>query len=320
MAAQETPTCCGTDAGESRQQRRQRERQERRRPSRQSAAGSGSSQPTSKRQKQRPAPTASGADCPASSSGRSAELPVGAASAAAEAENPGQQLPVAAHPAVLARRGRHRSAEGNSSTTSMSEARPARAKMPSSRSWLSTVFSGRGSRAPPRTHRRRRCPCRRRSLRRTGPGRRRTPRRRKDRARWGRRRPAGTASLPSPIGSDGVTRGCRMRVPSHHAAAPRIEARAVERMRHLADQPLAPRRDRQARVGIQRDDIAHVLRQAGDSPSTARRSCRSAPRSRRFSSCSLPRLRSQPIHLPSPSFHMRRRCSRRKRRRRRRGP
>ena len=31
---------------------------------------------------------------------------------------------------------------GNSSTTSISEARPARAKMPSSRSWLRTAFEG----------------------------------------------------------------------------------------------------------------------------------------------------------------------------------
>ena len=38
-----------------------------------------------------------------------------------------------------------------------------------------------------------------------------------------------------------------------------------------------------------------------------------APRSSRFSSCSLPRLRSQPIQRPSPSFQTRRRWSRRKR-------
>ena len=39
----------------------------------------------------------------------------------------------------------------------------------------------------------------------------------------------------------------------------------------------------------------------------------SAPRSSRFSSCSLPRLRSQPIQRPSPAFQTRRRCSSRKR-------
>jgi len=32
-----------------------------------------------------------------------------------------------------------------------------------------------------------------------------------------------------------------------------------------------------------------------------------APRSSRLSSCNLPRLRSQPIHIPSPSFQIRRR-------------
>ena len=34
-----------------------------------------------------------------------------------------------------------------------------------------------------------------------------------------------------------------------------------------------------------------------------------APRSSRFSSCSLPRLRSQPIHFLSDGFHNRLRCS-----------
>ena len=54
-----------------------------------------------------PAPTATGADCRASSSGRStecADMRRPSAGDAAAAEDPGQQLPVAAHPAMLARR------------------------------------------------------------------------------------------------------------------------------------------------------------------------------------------------------------------------
>ena len=50
----------------------------------------------------------------------------------------GSKLPVAARPAVVARGG-DVVAGGNSSTTSISEARPARANMPSNRSWLSSV-------------------------------------------------------------------------------------------------------------------------------------------------------------------------------------
>ena len=65
-------------------------------------------------------------------------------------------------------------------------------------------------------------------------------------------------SEPSwPIGSDGVTRGCRMRIAFDDPAGAGVEARPVERMRHLADQP-ADRVARQARVGVERDDVADV--------------------------------------------------------------
>ena len=86
-----------------------------------------------------------------------------------------------------------------------------------------------------------------------------------------------------------------------------VEARPVERMRHLADEP-AHRVARQPRVGVERDDVAHIGGHGGRRPSTVRNVVSVAPRSSRLSSCSLPRLRSQPIQRPSPSFHTRRRC------------
>ena len=51
------------------------------------------------------------------------------------AEDPGQQLPVAARPSGAGARRRPRSGAGKSSKSSMSETRPARAKSPSNRSW-----------------------------------------------------------------------------------------------------------------------------------------------------------------------------------------
>ena len=87
------------------------------------------------------------------------------------------------------------------------------------------------------------------------------------------------------------------RVALDDAPARRVEPRPIERMRHLADQ--APHRvARQPRVGIERDDIAHIRRR----PAVADRRRPTkvvsvAPRSSRFSSWSLPRLRSHPIQL-----------------------
>ena len=65
-------------------------------------------------------------------------------------------------------------------------------------------------------------------------------------------------------------------------------------MRHLADQP-ADRVARQARVGVERDDIANVGRRQRRRAVDWMKVVSVAPRSSRFSSCSLPRLRSQPI-------------------------
>jgi len=48
-------------------------------------------------------------------------------------------------------------------------------------------------------------------------------------------------------------------------------------------------------------------------PGRSRKLVSVARRNSRFISCSLPRLRSQPIQLPSPAFHTRRRCSTRTR-------
>ena len=121
--------------------------------------------------------------------------------------------------------------------------------------------------------------------------------------------PAGEArwntDASAPTGKDGVTRGCRMACPSTTRPG-QDPQRAVQRMRHLADQA-ADRIPRQARVGIERDDIAHLTGTAGGLPATGKKPVSAAPRSNRFISCSLPRLRSQPIHTPSASFHTRRR-------------
>ena len=87
----------------------------------------------------------------------------------------------------------------------------------------------------------------------------------------------------------------------------------VERMRHLADQS-ADRFARQPGIGVERDDVAdtgRARREAGRP--IGMKVVSVAPRSSRFNSCSLPRLRSQPIHRPSLSFQTRRRWSSRKR-------
>ena len=70
-------------------------------------------------------------------------------------------------------------------------------------------------------------------------------------------------------------------------------------MRHLADQP-ADGVARQPRIGVERDDVAHVGGASSGVPSTSMKLVSVAPRSSRFSSCSLPRLRSQPIQRASP--------------------
>ena len=141
-----------------------------------------------------PARTACGAGCRASSSGRAP----GRAAAARRrrrraAQDPGQELPVAARPAVLARRRRPRSRTGIPRTSSMSVTSPARAKMPSNRSWLSSAFSGTRPASAPRTRRRRRCPCRCRTFAEEVLVDVRDRRRRRDRCRRARRRCAGRA-------------------------------------------------------------------------------------------------------------------------------
>ena len=88
------------------------------------------------------------------------------------------------------------------------------------------------------------------------------------------------------------------RVTLDHALARRIEARLIERVRHLPDQP-AGGLARQPRVGVERDHVADAGRSDGSAARRWRRSVVSvAPRSSRLNSCSLPRLRSQPIHFP----------------------
>ena len=63
-------------------------------------------------------------------------------------------------------------------------------------------------------------------------------------------------SEPSrPTGSDGRDPRLQHRIAFHDPAGVGVEARPVERMRHLADQP-ADRVARQPRVGVERDDIA----------------------------------------------------------------
>ena len=157
-------------------------------------------------------------------------------------------------------------------------------------------FPARGRRAPPRRHRRRRCPCRRRSLRRTGPGRRRRPRRHRDRCRSALEKTRWNSEPSRPTGSDG--RDPRLQ----HARSPRRPGRASASKRgRLSGCAILPisRADgvaRQPRIGVERDDVADAGGHASARrPPIGMKLVSVAPRSSRFSSCSLPRLRSQPI-------------------------
>ena len=117
-------------------------------------------------------------------------------------EDPGQQLPVAADPAVLARGGHLVVArEAFEELDVGNEARRAR-RGPRRDRGRAACSPAPGRRARARTRPRRRCPCPCRSPRRRGPGRRRTPRRRRGRCRGAPRRRAGRACpSPSPAAS-----------------------------------------------------------------------------------------------------------------------
>ena len=58
-----------------------------------------------------------------------------------------------------------------------------------------------------------------------------------------------------PMDNDGVTRGCSMPWPCDDHTGMRIEIGLVERVRHLSDQPPGGP-DRQARIRVERDDVA----------------------------------------------------------------
>ena len=129
------------------------------------------------------------------------------------AQDPRQQLPIAARPAVLASRGRQ--------VSSPERSRTARRRSPDRRA-RTAPRTGHGSAAycpalvrpaPPRRRRCRRSPCRCRIPRRTGPDTRPTRPPRTGRSRTPPKRAAGTRSPRGP-GSGGVTRGCSTAYPS----------------------------------------------------------------------------------------------------------
>ena len=259
VAAQRDAGMPRHEAGEHRQERRQRERQQdEARPDERRRAG-GRVQPASS------ATSAAGArqrapqiveHLPAADRGR--DSPAGHRRLHA-AEHPRQQLPVAARPAMLARRG-DVVAAGNSSTTSMSDTRPSGRTCPRTDRGSASYCRARGPAARPRRRRRRRCPCRCRSLRRTGPGRRPRPPTNRDRCRSVLEKMRWNSEPSRADRQRGRDARLQHAVALDDAAGRRIETRPVERVRHLADQPLG-RVARQARVGIEGDDIADVGRQ-----------------------------------------------------------
>ena len=115
-----------------------------------------------------------------------------------------------------------------------------------------------------------------------------------------RRRRAGRASRPA-RGQSGRDARLEDAVALDHAAG-----RGSKRGRFsgCASVPISCRAasPRQPRVGVERDDVADRRRAGRRRPSAGTKLVSVAPRSRRLSSCSLPRLRSQPIQWPSRSF------------------
>ena len=263
----------------------------------------------------RRAPKACGADCPASSNGRSPEgrsTRRGPGLRRPAPKNPGQQLPVAPRPPVMAN-GADVVAGGE-----FLDDFDIRSEAGAREHALEEIVAEKrrvrraARRARPRRRRRRRCPFRRRILRRTDPDRRRRRPRRRGRFRSRSRRSAGTASL----------RGRSAAKASREAARPRSPRRPGRPSRRggagSADAPSCRSGDAPHRAAVACPNQAsrHNGRRSGQpgvpSP-TSMKVVSVAPRSSRLSSWSLPRLRSQPIHRASPSFQTRRRCRRRKR-------
>ena len=82
-----------------------------------------------------------------------------------------------------------------------------------------------------------------------------------------------------------------------HPPEVRVEVRAIEGMRDDADE-LAGGVARQPGVAVQRDAVAHPGQDGSASPSCTWKLVSVAPRSRRLNSSSFPRFRSQPIQAP----------------------
>ena len=117
-------------------------------------------------------------------------------------------------------------------------------------------------------------------------------------------------SLPS--GKAGVTRGCR--IPYPRTTRPRASLKSG-RLSGCAILPISRKLASRGNL-VSASSVITNRTSAGTcgGPSPVGTKVVSvAPRSSRLSSCSLPRLRSQPIHLPSDGFNTRRRCNNRKR-------
>ena len=199
MAGDRDPGTTRRDGGNDRDQGRQNDRREHERPSRSSAASNGSAHPASK------ARTAMGADSVRRRlssifqrpiAGMAPRRPIRVVGLRPAPEDPGQQLPIAARPAVVAKgadvvAGRKFlddldiGGETGAGEHTLEQIVAEQRRVPA-----------RGRRARPRRRRRRRCPCRRRSLHRTDPDRRRRRPRHRGRCRSCSRRCAGTASPP----------------------------------------------------------------------------------------------------------------------------
>ena len=126
-------------------------------------------------------------------------------------------------------------------------------------------------------------------------------------AATGRRRCAGRHEPCEPSGNDGVDARLQDRIAVDHALSRDVEARAVQRVGHLADQPQR-RVARQARVGVERDHVAHVGRHVRVAPAD-----RHEGRVGRAAQQAVELLQLAALALPAHPRGSRRRCSTRRR-------
>ena len=182
QAAERPGRSAGSDDGREHERRPHARRMRRERSSRRRGSA------------RRPAPTACAGGCRASSSAPMSGIRSGRSRRRRPREDPGQQLPVAARPPVLAGGGDLVVRRELLEELDVGDEPGAREDALEEVVAQERVLGHAAVQRRARTRRRRRCPCRCRSPRRRGPGRRRRPRPRRDRCRPGRRRSAGRAT------------------------------------------------------------------------------------------------------------------------------